>query len=257
VAGAERRAPMRTTVLAVALAVLACSAPVRPAGAALLPTDTAQDSPQSRLMCAADFFAEPVDRSLQTVVLHLRKSRGPLAGTIEAYGSDHVWSVTSRGGVAVPNSMRIGDEEFVVRAGVPITAIVFKPSWASCLMFAAVRPYRSVAPFFRSPAVDARDDGPVEPTQCDHPFIAAAVIRAVEPDIPAMAQQQGIAGTVDIAVALGVRNNVEAVAVASSPSAILNASALASARNSVYQTAIAGCKPVPSAYLFSVSYSSR
>ena len=249
---------MRTNVLAVALAVLACAAPLRPAGAAPLLPDAAQDSPQSRLMCAADFFAAPVDRSRQTVVLHLRRARGPLAGTIEAYGADHVWTTTSRGGVAVPNPGRVIDEEFVVHAGVPIAGIVFKPSWASCLMFAAVQwSDRSVAPFFRSPAVDARDNGAVEPAQCDRPFAAAAVIRAIEPDTPAMAQQQGIIGTVDIAVAIGARNNVESVAVVSSPSAILNASALASARTSVYQTAIAGCKPVPSAYLFSVSFSYR
>ena len=89
---------------------------------------------------------------------------------------------------------------------------------------------------------------------CEHPNVPARAIHAVPPDIPAMAQQQGITGRVEVLVSLDADSKVVSTKIRSSPSALLNSSALSAARHSIYQTEIRDCKPVPSEYLFSVQF---
>lgn len=89
---------------------------------------------------------------------------------------------------------------------------------------------------------------------CARPNVAARVTNAVTPDVPAMAQQQGISGSVQIVVSLDADGRVTAARIQSSPSAVLNAAALAAARQSTYQTAIRDCVPVAVDYLFNVFF---
>ena len=95
------------------------------------------------------------------------------------------------------------------------------------------------------------------PQSCARPNVAATTLRAIEPDTPAMAQQQGISGTVQVVVSLNADSKVTGTRVQSSPSAVLNSAALSAARNSTFQTEIRDCKPIAADYIFSVDFSSQ
>jgi TonB family protein len=95
------------------------------------------------------------------------------------------------------------------------------------------------------------------PASCARPNVAATTLRAIEPDTPAMAQQQGISGVVQVIVSLNADSKVTGTRVQSSPSAILNNAALSAARNSTFQTEIRDCKPIAADYIFSVDFSSQ
>ena len=84
--------------------------------------------------------------------------------------------------------------------------------------------------------------------------MTAKIIRPEMPQLPQLAQQQGIAGRVEVLVSLDADSHVVATKVRSSSSAILNASALTAARNSTYRTRIVDCVPVAADYVFSVVY---
>jgi TonB family protein len=92
---------------------------------------------------------------------------------------------------------------------------------------------------------------------CESPNAGAKVIRPEVPQIPPMAQQQGISGRVEVVVSLNADSRVVGTKIRSSASAILNPSALAAARNSTYQTRIVDCVPVAADYIFSVVYTQR
>lgn len=92
---------------------------------------------------------------------------------------------------------------------------------------------------------------------CERPNVPTTVISAQEPDMPAMAQQQGISGTVNVIVSLDEHSEIVATKIQSSASVLLNSAAQAAARQSTFQTEIRNCKPVPSDYVFSVEFSSR
>jgi outer membrane biosynthesis protein TonB len=95
------------------------------------------------------------------------------------------------------------------------------------------------------------------PASCARPNVAASTIRAVEPDTPPMAQQQGITGDVQVVVSLDVNSHVTSTHVQSSPSVVLNNAALQAARQSTFQTEIKDCKPVAADYIFTVSFTSQ
>jgi TonB family protein len=119
----------------------------------------------------------------------------------------------------------------------------------------------TAAPSTAPPATPA----PVQPTpkptptpaSCARPNVAATTLRAIEPDTPQMAQQQGISGVVQVIVSLNADSKVTGTRVQSSPSAILNNAALSAARNSTFQTEIRDCKPIAADYIFSVDFSSQ
>ena len=67
-----------------------------------------------------------------------------------------------------------------------------------------------------------------------------------------MAQQQGIQGIVRVTVSLNADSRVVGTRIVSSPSAIVNQSALAAARESTFQTEIRDCRPIAADYLFTV-----
>jgi TonB family protein len=92
------------------------------------------------------------------------------------------------------------------------------------------------------------------PVICARPNVAASVVRAEPVVAPALAQQQGIQGQVQVVVSLDADSRVIGTRIQSSPSAVLNAAALAAARQSTFQTAIRDCRPVPGDYLYTVDF---
>ena len=106
-----------------------------------------------------------------------------------------------------------------------------------------------------SGVVCAKGSAPPEPSLCAVHDLPGTTLRAVMPDTPAMARQQGIAGTVQVLVSLDADSRVVDATIQHSPAPILNASSLASAMKATFRTAIHDCKPVPSKYLYSIEYS--
>jgi len=94
---------------------------------------------------------------------------------------------------------------------------------------------------------------PTAPT-CARPNVAASVIRAMAPDTPAIAAQQGIQGTVQVIVSLDIDSRVVGTRIMSSPSAVLNQAAMNAVRQSVFQTEIRDCRPRAADYIFSVDF---
>jgi TonB family protein len=92
------------------------------------------------------------------------------------------------------------------------------------------------------------------PLACGRPDVAPATLRAAEPEMPALAQQQGISGTVEVIVSLDAASRVVATRVRSSPSGVLNAAAVAAARASLFRTEVRDCAPIPADYVFRVDF---
>ena len=95
------------------------------------------------------------------------------------------------------------------------------------------------------------------PALCARPNLPASVLRAVAPEAPALAQQQGIQGTVQVIVSLDEYSHVIGARILSSPSVILNAPALVAARQSTFQTEIRACRPIAGDYIFTVEFESK
>jgi TonB family protein len=95
------------------------------------------------------------------------------------------------------------------------------------------------------------------PASCARPNVPATTLRAAEVDTPPLAQAQGVSGTVSVVVSLDAQSRVVATRVQSSPSALLNAAALATARNSQFRTEVHNCEPIAADYLFSVEFTSQ
>ncbi len=95
------------------------------------------------------------------------------------------------------------------------------------------------------------------PLSCARPDVPAVTLHAAEPETPPLAVQQSVAGTVEVVVTLDARSKVVAARVQSSPSALLDAAALAAARGSQFRTAIQNCEPVGADYLFSVEFTAQ
>jgi TonB family protein len=92
------------------------------------------------------------------------------------------------------------------------------------------------------------------PAPCARPNVAAMTVHPVEPATPPMAKQQGITGTVQVVVSLDENSQVVGARIQSSPSAILNAAALAAVRASTFQTEIRDCRPLARDYIYTVDF---
>jgi TonB family protein len=92
---------------------------------------------------------------------------------------------------------------------------------------------------------------------CARPNVPAQAIHAVTPDVPPMAQQQGIFGTVQVIVSLDPQSRVVGTRIQSSPSAILNAAALSAARQSTFQTEIRDCVPIAADFVYTVTFANQ
>ena len=95
------------------------------------------------------------------------------------------------------------------------------------------------------------------PAPCAAPNVPPAIVRGYQPDVPAAAAQRRISGTVDVVIRLDESSRLVGIAIAASPSALLNAAALAAARGSVFRTEVRNCEPVAADYLFSVEFTSQ
>ncbi|MDQ6943481.1 MAG: energy transducer TonB [Candidatus Eremiobacteraeota bacterium] len=95
------------------------------------------------------------------------------------------------------------------------------------------------------------------PLSCARPNVAATTLRALEPETPALAQQQGISGIVQVVVSLDAQSRVVGTRIQSSPSAVLNLAALGAARGSQFRTEVKNCEPVAADYVFSVDFTSQ
>jgi protein TonB len=107
------------------------------------------------------------------------------------------------------------------------------------------------------PSAPPATPAPPTPLACAHPNVAATTLQAAEPEIPQMAQQQGITGTVTVVVSLDTTGHVTNARVQSSPSALLNNAALTAAKQSRFQPAIENCKPIAADYTFLVEFTSE
>ena len=104
----------------------------------------------------------------------------------------------------------------------------------------------------------ARGAEPPDPTLCAVHDVPPIALRAAMPEPPPLAAaQMRLSGTVRVLVSLDAASNVVATSVESSPSALLNATAIDAARRTVYRTGYHDCKPVPSKYIFSVDFSTQ
>ncbi|HYW53750.1 MAG TPA: energy transducer TonB [Dongiaceae bacterium] len=95
------------------------------------------------------------------------------------------------------------------------------------------------------------------PLSCARPNVPATTLRALEPDTPPLAAQQGISGTVQVVVSLDAQSRIAGTRIQTSPSAVLNAAALAAARGSQFRTEVRNCEPVAADYIFSVDFTSQ
>ena len=121
-----------------------------------------------------------------------------------------------------------------------------------------------------APAAPGANDGVVKPVvadptpqptptplSCARPDVPATTIRAPAPEMPPLALQQGIAGTVVVIVSLDAQSRIVATRIGSSPSAVLNAAALAAARGSQFKTEVKNCVPRGADYTFSVEFTAE
>ena len=91
-------------------------------------------------------------------------------------------------------------------------------------------------------------------TACARPNAPARVVESAPAVTPEMAEQQGIAGQVQVVVSLDANSNIVGARLFSSPSAVLNQAALAAARQSVFQTEIRDCRPLAADFVFLVNF---
>ncbi len=141
----------------------------------------------------------------------------------------------------------------LIEAPEPIRAIAFDPAGGSCALHAPIRQRTANdGPEVTSPVVALGDAQPLDPLACARPYASADVTHVVAPVIPQMAMEQGIRGTVRVAVTLDATGSVSFLEITSSPSVILNAAALDAVRASTFTPAIFRCKPVADAYLVNI-----
>ena len=105
--------------------------------------------------------------------------------------------------------------------------------------------------------VCAKGAAPPDPDLCAVVDVPASVVRAMEPDPPVEAIQNGVQGRVEVLVSLDATGRVVNTAIRKSSAVLLNAASLKSARESTYRPALHDCKPVASEYLFTVDFGMR
>lgn len=92
---------------------------------------------------------------------------------------------------------------------------------------------------------------------CANPNSPPTTISAYPPEMPPLAQQQGITGTVRVKVTLDANSNVVSAIVMQSPSALLNQAAVQAAKQSKFKTEVKNCVPQAADYLFLVEFQSE
>ena len=119
-------------------------------------------------------------------------------------------------------------------------------------------PFRIAAVALFAGAIASAQPGSAQTTApaatCPLPNRTARILHLAAPDVPEMAEQQGITGIVQVVVSLDSASRVVAARVQTSPSVVLNNAALAAARASIFQTEIRDCIPRSADYLISIDF---
>jgi protein TonB len=115
-------------------------------------------------------------------------------------------------------------------------------------------PADGVGPGSPSPLASVPSPTPTPKATCDRPDVAARTISVVDPEIPDIARERGITGTVDVRVDLTETGAVSAVSIARTADASLDEAALDAARHSSFAPEIVDCKAQAGSYLFRVDF---
>jgi protein TonB len=92
---------------------------------------------------------------------------------------------------------------------------------------------------------------------CTAPDILARTVTTATLETPAIAQAEGLVGTVQVKVALDTGGAVIGASVyRSSGSSLLDSAAIRAAKESTYRPEIRNCEPVPGEYLFTATFQS-
>jgi protein TonB len=95
---------------------------------------------------------------------------------------------------------------------------------------------------------------PTPKATCDRPDVAARTIVVADPEMPDMARERNVTGTVDVLVDLSETGAVRAVSIAHTPDVVLDEAALDAARRTTYAPEIVDCKAQSGSYLFRVEF---
>ena len=95
------------------------------------------------------------------------------------------------------------------------------------------------------------------PLSCAEPFRQPKTIQAARLDMPPLAHEQMISGTVVVAVLIDPTGAATDAGIISSASPLLNEAALKAARGSTYQPAIFRCAPAAGMYTFTAEFTNR
>jgi TonB family protein len=95
---------------------------------------------------------------------------------------------------------------------------------------------------------------PTPKATCDRPDVAARTIAVADPEMPDIARERNVTGTVEVRVDLSETGAVRAVSIANTPDAVLDDAALEAARHSTYAPEIVDCKAQSGSYLFRVEF---
>jgi TonB family protein len=95
---------------------------------------------------------------------------------------------------------------------------------------------------------------PTPKATCDRPDDAARTVLVADPEMPDMARQRNVTGTVDVRVDLSETGAVRAVSIAHTPDVVLDEAALDAARRTTYAPEIVDCKAQSGSYLFRVEF---
>ncbi len=157
------------------------------------------------------------------------------------------------------------DASVIVRADAPIEGIEYAPTWASCTFHAGARDDSGDDPSGSSTArlSTLASPQPIDPIRvpsptCAKPYVACNRDRARQSHaVGLMRWRHASEVRFTLRVALDEKGRPQHARVATSPSVMLNASALDAAMHTTYRPMVFRCKPVASGYEFSVEYSSR
>jgi Gram-negative bacterial TonB protein C-terminal len=194
----------------------------------------------------------PGDPNAATVRLNYA---APLpGGIVTAYGATTRWSGTVDRFASVKHDDTT-EYSFVARADAPIEAVTYQVPKAGCLAHAGVRPRTGYdGAETERPTIALADPQPLEPIFCARRYAAPVALHAAEPMTPQAAMEQGIGGTVSVAVVLDERGRPQRAAILHTPLPLLNEASIAAAMRSEFSPEIFRCITVPSVYVFSVGY---
>jgi len=204
--------------------------------------------------CAFGFDATAVPGDPNAATVRLTFASPLPGGTVTAYGTTTRWSGTVDRFASVKRD-NTTEYSFVVRADAPIEAVIYQPPNAGCLAHAGVHPRNGYqGPDVQRPTIALADPQPLEPIACARRYASPTTLHAAEPVTPQAAMENGVSGTVSVAVTLDDRGRPKSAAILRSPSPFVNEVSISAAMRSDFSPEIFRCITVPSVYVFVVDY---